>query len=210
MTNDGPDRVEVVTVKDQTPPARWTLEQTELLKHWHRHTSAAQHAHYLLAARLRRANLWIGIPAVVVSAVVGTSLFATLADTEGTLIVSTGLRVAIGSLSVIAAVLAAVQTFLGFAKRAEQHVQAADWYAAIRRKIEETLTFRPEDRGDPRKVLDDVRSEMNKASQTYPEIGEDVWHSVGRMYRVVQPPEPEEPRRRARPWRRDDAAATRG
>jgi hypothetical protein len=41
------------------------------------------------------------------------------------------------------AVLAATQTFLGFAKRSEQHVQAADWYAAIRRKIDELLAFRP-------------------------------------------------------------------
>jgi hypothetical protein len=186
-------------------PTRWTQGQDELLKSWHRHSAAAQHAHYLLASRLRTANLWIGIPAVVASAVVGTSLFATLADTNGTLVDSTGLRIFIGSLSVVAAVLAAVQTFLGFAKRAEQHVQAADWYAAIRRKIEQTVTFRPDDRGDPKKVLDEIRSDMNKASQTYPEIGEDVWHSVARRYGVRQPAYPEEPPRRTSRAHPDDA-----
>lgn len=178
------------------PATRWTTEQTDLLKRWHAHVVAAQHAHYLLTTRLRRANLWIGIPAVVASAVVGTSLFATLAESDGTTLnLSPELRVAIGSLSVIAAVLAAVQTFLGFAKRAEQHVQAADWYAAIRRKIEQVLTFQPADRGDPKKVLDEIRSDMNKASQTYPEIGEETWHSVARRYGVRQPPFPEQPRR---------------
>jgi hypothetical protein len=208
MTDDATGQAEVVTVEQEAAPSRWTREQTDLLKHWHRHTAAAQHAHYLLAARLRRANLWIGIPAVIASAVVGTSLFATLADEKGELIVSPGLRVAIASLSVVAAVLAAVQTFLGFAKRAEQHVQAADWYAAIRRKIEQTLTFRPEDRDDPRKVLDDIRSEMNRASQTYPEIGEEIWHSVGRRYGIAQPPYPEEPPRGRARSHADKATAT--
>ena len=191
------DREDVVIDVEHPPATRWTVEQSQLLKHWHAHASAAQHAHYLLASRYRRANLWIGIPAVVASTVVGTSLFASLAEAnDEALIVSPTIRFLIGATSVIAAILAAVQTFLGFAKRAEQHVQAADWYSAIRRKIEETLSFRPDDRGDPKRVLDDVRSEMNRASQTYPEIGEDVWHSVGRRYGVQQPPYPEGPARR--------------
>ncbi len=173
----------------------WTREQSELLSSWRSYAAAAQHAHYQLAARLRRANLWLGIPAVIASAVVGTSLFATLTDEKGGQI-PPEVRFAIGSLSVVAAVLAATQTFLGFAKRSEQHVQAADWYAAIRRKIDQLAAFPPDDRGDPKQVLDELRSDMNKASQTYPEIGEDTWHRVARLYGVQQPPFIEETKRR--------------
>jgi len=174
---------------------QWTREQSELLSSWRAHAAAAQHAHYLLVGRFRLANLWLGIPAVITSAIVGTSLFATLADEKGETL-PPEMRVAIGSLSVVAAVLAATQTFLGFAKRSEQHVQAADWYAAIRRKIDELLAFRPEDRGDPKKILDELRSDMNRASETYPEIGEVTWHAVARRYGVQQPPFPEEDARR--------------
>ena len=55
------------------------------------------------------------------------------------------------------------QTFLRFAERAEKHVVAGDWYAAIARRIDELLAFPPERRGDPKDVLERLGKEMNKA-----------------------------------------------
>jgi hypothetical protein len=112
-------------------------------------------------------------------------LFATLANEGDVLPVAP--RVLIGILSVVAAVLAALQTFLRFAERAEKHVVAGDWYAAIARQIDELLAFPPERRGDPKEVLERLRKEMNKASQSYPEIGEHLWHSMAKAYGVTQP-----------------------
>jgi len=60
-----------------------TREQSELLSSWRAHAAAAQHAHYLLVGWFGRANLWLGILAVITSAIVGTSLFATLGRREG-------------------------------------------------------------------------------------------------------------------------------
>ncbi|HSD48490.1 MAG TPA: SLATT domain-containing protein [Actinomycetota bacterium] len=165
---------------------RWTSDQSKLLSEWGHRAAAAQHAHYVLAARLRRSNLWLGIPTVVISAVVGTSLFATLAQ-EGADIPN-ALRAIVGTLSVLAAILAALQTFLRFAERSERHVVAGDWYAAIARRIDELAVMPPEQRGDPREVLDGIRKELNKASQSYPEIGEKLWHTMGKAYGVAQPP----------------------
>lgn len=165
----------------------WTPKESALLSSWGRRAEAAKHAHYLLATRLRRRNLWIGIPAVVVSAVVGTSLFASLANgTEG---LPVELRVVIGSLSVSAAVLSAMQTFLRFAERSERHAQAGDWYASIKRKIDQIEAFPPGDRGDPKQELNSLRKEISEAGQTYPQIGESVWHEVARRYGVDDPPE---------------------
>ena len=42
-------------------------------------------------------------------------------------------------MSILAAVLASLQTFLKFGENATLHGAAADWFAAIRRDIEETL-----------------------------------------------------------------------
>ena len=75
-----------------------------------------------------------GTSVVVFTTVVGTSLFATLDEQQ-----STEIRIVIGSISVAAAILAGVQTFLNFAARATQHVLAADWYASIRRRIEQEM-----------------------------------------------------------------------
>ncbi len=164
----------------------WTPEQSSLLARWGGRAAAAQHAHYFLAARLKRRNLFLGIPVVVTSAVVGTSLFATLADSSSDA-APPGLRFGIGMLSVIAAVLAAIQTFLRFAERSERHVQAGDWYSAIKRQIDQLEAFAPDGRGDPRDVLDGIRKELNKAGQTYPAIGERTWHAVAKAYGVEEP-----------------------
>ena len=163
----------------------WTTEESELIAEWGRRATAAQHAHYLLATRLRRRTLVLGLPVTIFSAVVGTSLFATLADQKAT--VPTPLRVIIGSISLLAAVLSAIQTFLRFAERSAQHAQAADWYSAIRREAEELLALPPDKRGDPRKALDALRKELNKAGQTYPEIGDKLWHRVSATYGVKEP-----------------------
>jgi hypothetical protein len=163
----------------------WTREQSALLAAWRQRVAAAQHCHYYLGTRLRRRNLWLGIPVVILSTLVGTSLFATLADPKA--IIAPPLRIAVGLVSVLAAVLAATQTFLRFAERSERHAQAGDWFAAIRREIEEVEAMPPERRGNPRKVLDGLRRNMNKAGQTYPDIGERVWHRIAPGYGVKEP-----------------------
>ena len=167
----------------------WTDEETQLAQDWGRRAVAAQHAHYYLAAGLKKRNLALGIPVVIFTTVVGTSLFASMASTASESASKSfpgWARALIGSISILAAVLAAIQTFLRFAERAERHAQAADWYASIRREIEELLALPPNRRGDPRKVLDGLRKELNKAGQIYPEIGEKTWHRVADQYGVKQ------------------------
>ena len=82
-----------------------------------------------------RRHLWLGIPTLCIATVVGSSVFASLAsDKPGTLVV-----VSTGLLSILAAVLSALQTFLDFSKRAQAHKTAADSYSAIIRNIDLAL-----------------------------------------------------------------------
>jgi hypothetical protein len=166
--------------RPQGEPPGWNGGTERLLRDWHNRVAAAQDAHYELVTRLRRHNVLLGVPAVVFSAVVGTSLFATLNEAE----ISTILRLIIGSLSVAAAVLAALQTFLRFAERAEKHQLAADWYSAIRRDIQELQTLPPGSRGDPKAVFDRLRKEINRVVQQSPEIGQNFWAEVATNYGV--------------------------
>jgi hypothetical protein len=166
-------------------PTGWTEQETDLAREWGKRAAAAQHAHYYLATNLRRRNLALGIPVVILTAIVGTALFGSLAASTETFPV--WVRFAVGTISIVAAVLAATQTFLRFAERSERHAQAGDWYSAIRREIDELLALPIEKRGESKRTLDGLRKEFNKAGQTYPEIGEETWGKVAREFGVEEP-----------------------
>lgn len=176
----------------------WGSQTENLLRDWRNRASAASKAHYTIATRLRRQNVLLGVPVVVFSTVVGTSLFATLTEQR----VNTTLRLVIGSISVAAAILAGLQTFLRFGERAEKHVIAADWYAALRRDMDEVLALPREARETPKECLDRLRKDLSKVGQQSPEIPEDLWVKKAREYGVKdQLPEPVSGDRESRgPW----------
>jgi hypothetical protein len=156
-----------------------------LLSLWWKRAEVAEHAHFLLATRLRRRNLWLGIPTVVVTTVVGTTAFASLQDSGGA--VPQLVRILVGSVSVLAAVLAAMQTFFKFPERAERHGAAADWYAAIKRRIEQLQVLPPAEADQAAEAVQKIRDDLNHAGQTYPEIGERVWHRVATKAGLSEP-----------------------
>ncbi|HEX2273232.1 MAG TPA: SLATT domain-containing protein [Acidimicrobiales bacterium] len=164
--------------------AGWDANTERLLADWRNRAAAAATAHYRLAYRCRRRNVALGVPVVVFSTVVGTSLFATLNETS----VDSDVRLAIGVVSVAAAVLASLQTFLRFAERAERHVIAADWYSAVRRGIDEALALPPAARKAPAEYLPTVRKEMSKIGQQAPEIPAPIWGRLAAEHGVDEGP----------------------
>lgn len=158
----------------------WTPEIERLLEDWRNRVYAAQAAHYASADRLRVLNYVVGVPATIFSSVVGTALFAGLEKNSPQ-------TIAIGSVSIAAAVLAALQTFLRFSERASQHATAGDWYSAIRRDVEELLHLAPALRGSAKDSLDEVRKEMNRAGQNSPELSGREWRRHAKRFRVKEP-----------------------
>jgi hypothetical protein len=166
--------------EDSSP---WTPTVLKLLRDWDRRAAASAETHYNHAARLSSRNVQLGIPVVALSTFVGTSVFATLQED-----VNTFFRILVGGISVTAAVLASLQTFLRFAERAEKHRVAADSWSAIRREIAQMLALHPTylaSRGDPQKYLDGLRQRMDEVAALAPEMGERLWslamekHGVG-------------------------------
>ena len=157
----------------------WTPELEQLLSTWHRRMDACQHAYYLEAERYKRWHFWLGIPAVIFSTVVGTAVFATLENQ-----VSISARVIVALVSIAAAVLAGLQTFLRLSEAAAAHAQAGDWYAAIKRDIEQLRALRRDERGSAKTCTDVLRKEMNKVSQKSPELRESLWMTVARRYGI--------------------------
>jgi hypothetical protein len=166
------------------PPVGWDDNLERVLEEWRRRAWAAQTAHYRRATRLRRRHVWLGVPVVIFTTVVGTSLFATLNEED----LALSLRIVVGSVSVAAAVLSAIQTFFRFAQRADRHVLAADWYAAIRRGIEQVQALPRQARDDARKTLSDLRKELNKVGSQFPQIGQREWTRAAAEFEIGEPP----------------------
>jgi len=161
-------------------PGAWTKQVEALLEDWHHRVYAAQSAHYAAADGFRLLNYLVGVPAVICSSVVGTALFAGLEkNSSRTLLVA--------SISILAAVLGGLQTFLRFAERASLHATAGDWFSAIRRDIEEIRHLSVEDRGTPKDCLDEIRKEMNRAAQDSPELSARLWRREAKRFGVKEP-----------------------
>ena len=157
----------------------WTPELEQLLSAWHRRMEACQHAYYLEAERYKRWHLWLGIPAVIFSTVVGTAVFATLENQVGI-----SARVVVALVSIAAAVLAGLQTFLRLSETAAAHAQAGDWYSAVKRDIEQLRALRRDERGHAKTCTDVLRKEMNKVAQKSPELRESLWTDVAKRYGI--------------------------
>jgi hypothetical protein len=161
----------------------WTRQVERVLEEWRIRAWAAQVAHYRVASRLRKYNVWLGLPVVIFTTAIGTSLFATLNEEQ----LRIWLRLVVGGISVLAAILAGVQTFFNFGQRADQHVLAADWYASIRRRIEQQLGTPRRGRDEAKEFFDGVRKDMNNVGSQFPEIGEHVWKQVAAQFGLREP-----------------------
>jgi hypothetical protein len=103
----------------------------KLLASWGADAKARHDAHRNANIRLRRWHFLLGVPALVLSALVAIVVFAT---TQRALPVEA--MMVIGAVGVCAAVLTACQTFLRCSDRAEQHRQVSAEYEGIANRCE--------------------------------------------------------------------------
>jgi hypothetical protein len=174
----------------------WDDSVEDLFASWHRRVAAAEHGHRLMADRLRRRYLLLGIPVVIFTTLVGTSAFASISKAHGNSI--QGLEIdpdivlfVVGTISVLAAVLSSLQTFLRYATRAEGHRIAALRYETLRRDMATTLALPREARGQPDKDLYSVRQRMDRYAKESPTIGERQWVRLSAGFDLSSvPPDP--------------------
>ena len=130
----------------------------QVLDDWYQRVAVTQRAHYLSTDHFGARKYWLGIPAVVLSTLVGTSVFATVQMQP-----DLWPQISVGLASVLAALLTSLQTFLGYSERAERHRIAGAKYGALGRELEQlrALEVSPtaDAMNDVRKRLDDLAVE---------------------------------------------------
>lgn len=145
-------------------PHEAELRATALLLRWRTKCRRNRAANYLAASTFSRRHTILGVSAATFSAVVGTSLFVTVASEP-----LQYFRVFAGCLSVLAAVLGALQTFLKYDERSSAHRRTAARYGALVRQIEVMLAA-PE--ALAQKTLDELRIALDQLAEDAPELPE--------------------------------------
>ena len=146
----------------------------ERLRYYRRIYAVGARGHHLTAARKSRMNHYFGIPAAAISAIVGTTLFATLEQNPGTT-----WRIIVGLVLILSAVLSTLQTRFNYADTAGKHKVAATRYRAVRRRLE-VFELRCADSGLDRESalsgLEKILEDLEKIAEDLPAIPDSMWN----------------------------------
>ena len=151
----------------------------QLLAGWLIHSHKSRDRHDLASRTYAKGQYALGIPALIVSTVVGTSVFSALASEEAP-------ALWVGLLSIAAAVLAAVQTFMDFGGRSDKHRVAAVKYKAVIRNLE-YLEVRL---ANKESVSDDevsaIRSHLDNLEEAAPVVMPKIYDRIEQRYQDVK------------------------
>lgn len=151
-----------------------TNEQRHVLKEWQDNFQRFLSGHYEAATRCERLNLWFGIPVVVLSALVGTSIFSALGWDSA----PPSAKILVGCVSLLVAVLAALQTFLKYSERSEKHRTAGASFAAFHKEVDQMLVLPPTDDEGLEIAMTSLRSRWDKLAKESPTIPPAIYKKV--------------------------------
>jgi SMODS and SLOG-associating 2TM effector domain family 4 len=157
---------------EQTAQDAWISVQP-LLEQWLKRARENQLQHWESARHYENLNYRLGIPVVILSTTVGTTVFATLQKQ-----VRLSIQIAVGAISMLTAILAGLQTFLRFSERAEKHRSVAASYSAIRRRIETLLKLPVELKGDTATTVAEVEKQLDELAKASPNVPERIWNRI--------------------------------
>ncbi|SFG10043.1 hypothetical protein SAMN05518865_108120 [Duganella sp. CF458] len=160
------------------------MNPAELIQHWRFRNHRVQLAHYDSARFFAGLHLLLGVPASVLSTLVGTAIFSTLSKShtasmpteDGSIVV----QIAVGFLSVLAAILTGLQTFLKNAEQAERHRIAGARFANLKHRIELVATLPPSSDEELRKELLSIESRWAKLREESPTLPTFIWKRIER------------------------------
>jgi len=150
------------------------MKTADLLRHWRFRAHRVQHGHYQAGRRYDRFHLFLGLPAIVLSAFVGSAVFASLAaPTHGIPI-----TLLVGFLSVSTAVLSGLQTFLKYSELADRHKMAGARFADIKHQIELIAVFQNNNQVPLESMLQEVEKHWEKVREESPNIPHKIWNDI--------------------------------
>lgn len=139
----------------------------DVLQRWLKRSRESQLSHQLMAERLSSVHRWLGMLTIAITAGAGaTTLLATLGDVS---------KVVIGLLTLLAAILSSLQTFLKLEDRTNLHRISGAGYGQVRRKLELAMTLE-----NPEKEirLKETEAELNKLATESPSVSKRIFDAA--------------------------------
>ena len=155
-----------------------TSGNLEMLNRWRLNCRRSQIANYNCASRFASQNYLLGVPTVIMSAIVATSVFVSLGIS-----VEPYIQIIVGLVSVLAAVLAALQTFLKREELASKHRSIAADYGSVKRKLDQQIAKLEAEEEVSQQTVDSIRGRMDRLSIQGPIVPRDIWAKA----RVITP-----------------------
>ena len=110
----------------------------ECVKRWLCSLTILHRGHWDAARHFERVDLALGVATALTATISGTTAFAQLGERAGQQGASLWSQVLVGVFGILAAALAALQTFFRSSELAARHKQAAVKFGQLRRELEET------------------------------------------------------------------------
>lgn len=147
------------------PDSEKPVDLSRLVREWSAGIRIIHIAHTRAAADYSRWERLLGLSVAILTAISGSTVFAT-ADTTG----NETLLFAAGALAIVAAVAAAAHTFLGFGALAALHAAGARDYGVLRKEFESTLAC--PDGADLCAILRTIRTRWGEIEAKYPFVSQ--------------------------------------
>ena len=142
-----------------------------LLGDWLRRVHMLENCHYETSSHYKMITYLIGVPATILSAFAGTSVFVSLTSSVGMTF-----KVVVGAVSVLVAVLTGLQTFLRSDQLSERHLVAGRQYGVLRQEIEQTIFL---NRQDPKpEYVTSIRKRMEAQTKESLEVPRRIFNRV--------------------------------
>lgn len=152
----------------------------QVLLEYEKKYSIVGRAHYIASDRYFKYHRFLGMPAVVIGALVGTAIFASLNGSP-----EVWVRILVGVFSLLSAALSALQTFLEFSQMAARHKVAAGKYQSIKRFIKVMKLKYPDNtacRQDWIADLQKLNQKLDVISEASPSIPDDCYDRAQKEY----------------------------
>jgi hypothetical protein len=150
------------------------LDAQERLTRWRNGIKISHDSHKLAAIHYTQLGRALGIPVVILTTIVGTTVFTSIASSGE---FSTSLQIVAGSLSIAAAVFSSLYTSLNYGELAERHRAISVKYGNLRREIEEILCFM-QNKTDAESIMEDLRARWNAVDLEAPSVPKKIYDSV--------------------------------
>lgn len=144
-----------------------------------------QGAYYEAARQPDGRHYWFGIRVVTLTAIVGTAVFASISKSP-----NKDIQILVGMLSILAAVLSALQTFLRFSARAEKYRVAGANFANIKANIEILQISPPSSPGGYARAMKDIEAAWDKVRKESPNLPRRLWKKFERTFGPESTPGP--------------------